>query len=100
MGSAISHYGNDMHIDLDSTGLKTSSIAPNGIQIGPRQHKKIKCALGITETKILDFDLFIPHGASKCSNLAVKFGPEYKLLGSEEREEKKITDLDQEANTD
>nr|CAD2208410.1 unnamed protein product [Meloidogyne enterolobii] len=100
MGSAIAHYGNDMHIDMDSTGLTASSIAPNGIQVGPRQHKKFKCLLGISATRILEFDLFIPQGTAKCSSLSIQFGPDYKLLGTEERGEKKINELDETAIAD
>jgi len=80
MGSAIAHYGNDMHIDMGSTGLTTSSIAPNGIQVGPRQHKKFKCLLGISATKILEFDLFVPQGTAKCGSLSIQFVRGFKII--------------------
>jgi len=80
MGSAIAHYGNDMHIDLDPTGLTASSIAPNGIQVGPRQHKKFKCLLDISSAKILDFDIFMPQGTAKCGSLSIQFVRGFKII--------------------
>ena len=100
MGSAIIHYGNDMRVQLNDTGITVASVAPNGVLQGPQQTKAVKCPLGLASSGgLLDVDIFSPPGMAKCQ-IGVQFGADYKLVSSAERPAAEEDVLEQEAMHD